>query len=58
MVKQYGNDSEYWPPLRIQAIDLNVNAIGFPGSTIGRAEAQIGTYLAMPKAVNKTPIFR
>ncbi len=58
MVKQYGNDSENGPTRLTQAIDLNINASAFRGGTIGQVKAQNGTSQAMPKAVNKKPIFR
>ncbi len=57
-VKQYGNDSENGPPSRTQVIDLNLNACEFWRGTIGWADMQNGTFQAMPKAVNKKPIFR
>ena len=41
-----------------QAIDLSENVSAFCGSTIGLAYAENGTPQAMPKAVNKKPIFR
>lgn len=57
-VKQYGNDSENRPSRWTQTIDFNVDDSASWGGTIGWANMQNGTSQAMPKAVNKKPIFR